>query len=144
MANLIRDTITNREFLAIFNRLADQGYENLYTSIRPEISRLLGHEWSCTNAEKFYTIKWQRIDQEKQLKISIIGSGNYFVIDNTKLQLDNIEGIKQKIQKLAQNRPYIVNLYVNSELIDQEFNQYLEPLRQIGVSRVTLIEHNQQ
>jgi hypothetical protein len=144
MASLIRDTITHRAFLEIFNRLANQKYENLYTSIKPEISRLLGHEWSCVNAEQFYTIKWQRINQGNQLEIPIIGGSDYLLIDNTKLQLDDIEGIKQEIQKIAKNRPYIVNLYINSEHTTQDINQYLAPLSQAGVERVTLIEGNQQ
>lgn len=74
LSQQIKEHIKDPELLAIFERLAQQGYSDFYQAIQPEISQLIGQPWHCEYAKAFYAIEWNRqgVDTSNDSAVELI------------------------------------------------------------------------
>ena len=137
----IRSVIQSDEFLAVFERLAAQGYDDFYAAIQPEISKLIEREWRCEAAKEFYAIQWQRAEADNEqvvVPISVLADGR-FQIGNSSFESSDIEGIGDAIRAASKGQVYKVLLKVPKNTTDEKLRDYFEPLRQLGVRKISLI-----
>jgi len=133
----IKKNIHSKAFLAIFDKLATQEYDNFYETIRPEISQLIGQEWQCDAAKIFYAIKWQKVDNTKdknEITITVLNNGE-FQIQQSRYKPSEIQAIRLAIKPETNKILFKVPQNTSSEIL----NQYLEPLRKIGVKNLSIL-----
>jgi len=137
----IKSNINSKAFLDIFDKLAAQSYNNFYHAIRPEISKLVGHEWHCDAAKEFYTLNWEQVDTAKdnnEIIITVLESGE-FQIKHSRYKLSDIEDIRHAITFKSKGKDQKILFKVPKKTSDKMLNLYLEPLRQIGIKYLTIV-----
>jgi hypothetical protein len=136
----INSVIRSPEFLAIFKRLSDRGYKNFYHAIQPEISKLIGKEWTCPDAEAFYNMKWEKVDAQSQLitvTLTVLPDEK-LQIDNDVISLSDTDSIATAIKASAQGRDYKVMLRVPEGTTDSTLSTYFSPLIKLKIKNVSV------
>ena len=141
--NQLRETMKTQEMKAIFAKLTQESHADVYNVMQTEISALIGTTWTCEDAKNFYAINWQPVEaaQEGELIIEVtVVEGQYYQIDNTEYPMANTEDLKVVLDTLSDGQAYTVRLSVPAGTSDAARSQYLEPLRKLGVKKLSLVE----
>lgn len=138
----IRNTIQSKTFQTIFEKLAKQGDPNFYGSLQKEISTELGKPWDCENARAFYTIAWQRVDAQPELPVILVHvkDDKFYEINGTRYALTEVDKIKQAIHTASGGKDYKLHLQIPPSTDRETLNKYLEPLRKIGIKKLSIVE----
>lgn len=140
--NRLRETVKSQEMKAIVEKLAREGNPDFYAALQQEISTLIGKTWSCKDAKNFYVNSWQTVESSQAgvlIEISVV-EGKYYQIDNTDYDMAKTEDIKIVLDTLADSQPYTIQLSIPAGTDPELLNQYLEPLRKIGVKKLSVVE----
>jgi hypothetical protein len=145
LAKRIRKIVVTDEFRNVFQQLADQGYTDFYAAIKPEISKLIGEDWECENAEKFHTITWVKKDSLSEqtantidIEITISTEGQLYV--NSKL-LDStdVEAIKNAITAQAGVKQPKITIVTQPNTTQETVTLIMDAARQLGVKRLSVL-----
>lgn len=143
LASKIRTSIKTDKFLEIFDRLSRDGYEDFYSALQPEISKLIGEEWNCEDARKFYSIEWKRTDVNlDNYTINVTALNDTTLeIGKKKYKITDNQGISSAIKSESKGHDYKIILIVPIGTSNSKINEYLEPFRYMGLKSLSVKYH---
>lgn len=137
-----RNTIKSKAFQSIFEQLTKEAPADFFTALQKKISEQLGKQWTCDNAKAFYTITWKRVDAQPEAQVILvhIKDDKFYEINGTRYALSEVDKIKQAIHSAANGKDYTLHLQIPPSTGRETLNKYLEPLRKIGVKKLSVVE----
>ena len=136
----IRTSIKTKEFREIFDRLSKSGYNDLYAALQPDVSKLIGEDWNCEDARKFYSVEWKRTDDDSgSYVVSVVALNETTLeIGKKEYKITDHQGISDAISEASQGKDYKIYLTVPTGITSEQLNGYLEPFRHIGVKSLSV------
>lgn len=142
----IRNTIKSKEFNHLFEELANEGNADFYAALEKKVSALLGKEWVCENAKAFYSITWQRAESSQDVKIIPVNivDNEFYEINGAQYAFSDVDKIKNALDELSNGAEFKLQLSIPASTGEEALNNYLNPLREIGIKHLTLVEQTEQ
>ena len=158
LTNRIAKVVVTPEFRNIFKELSETPYSpdlNVYNFYKVRIGKLIGHDWNCPNAEKFYSVEWKRVDsttsesdtsqansiahENAEIVMSISNNGD-LIVNSKKLKDSSIGTLKDALSLSSSSEPPSILILKEHNVDDKKLISLMDSLSKLGITKLRMGE----